>query len=168
MAKTSGGVRESRPSYKSKNPRKTASQKIADVIADIDRDGFSRASPFAIGRVEKRMKDFAESEGITLASDSIYMRVKDITHTLRDSKQSKGIGVSKEELINFPRQRKTMELYFDQSDNSFLYVDNDAKYILRTNYEIKTKRGKKNVVNYITATRINDKKEFELPKYKKV
>lgn len=73
--------------------------------------------------------------------------VSGITHTLRDSKQSKGIGISKEELINFPRQRKTMELYFDQSDNSFLYVDNDAKYILRTNYEIKTKRGKKNVVN---------------------
>ena len=168
MAKTSGGVRESRPSYKIKKPRKTASQKIADVIADIDRDGFSRASPFAIGRVEKRMKEFAEREGITLASDSIYMRPHDIAHALRDDKKAKGISVSSDELKEFPRKKSRMDLYFDKDDGKFVYTNGVAKFIISPNYQIKLNRNKIRVINFITATRISDDSEFNLVKYQKI
>ena len=168
MAKTSGGVREASPSYKSKNPRKTASQKIADVIADIDRYGFSRASPFAIGKIEKRMKEFAEREGITLASESIFIRPHDIAHALRDDKKVKGISVSAKDLADLPTKRRKMELYFDKKERNFVYTNKSSKFIIHPNYKIKNKRKKMSVVNFITASKVTDAKEFNMTKYKKI
>ncbi len=47
-------------------------QKIYDVISDIQRDGYSKSAPFEIALVEDRMKNFANKNGIPLASEYIY------------------------------------------------------------------------------------------------
>lgn len=69
--------------------------------------------PFSIGRVERRMADFAKDNRITLASNSVYMSVKSITHSRRKSKQEKDLIVSDNDLIGFPSSRRRMDLYYD-------------------------------------------------------
>ena len=167
MGKNSGGVRESRPAYKKSL---TSGEKIASVIDDIKRDGYSKVEPFSIGRVEQRMKDFAKENNIQIIGNSIYMRVKDISHTIRRSKKDKGISITEAELVSFPKRRFKMDVYFDSTDNSFIYVDKGmkAKYVIHTNYNVKTRDGVIVTSNYITATRMKNFEELNLPKYKKV
>lgn len=69
--------------------------------------------PFSIGRVERRMADFAKDNGITLASNSVYMSVKSITHSRRKSKQEKDLIVSDNDLIGFHSSRRRMDLCYD-------------------------------------------------------
>lgn len=172
MFKSSGGIRSGFSSIilreSQRRTTKTASQKNADVIDEIERNGHSRAEPFAIGKVEKRMKDFAEKEGITLASSSIYIRPHDIGHALRDDKKAKGINVSPEELRQFPNNKKRMALYYDKYDNKFIYTNGTTKYIINPDYKIKIRREKIKVVIFLTATKINNMDEFLLEKYIKV
>lgn len=172
MSKSSGGIRSGFSNIilreSQRRTTKTASQKIADVIDEIERNGHSRAEPFAIGKVEKRMKDFAEKEGITLASSSIYIRPHDIGHALRYDKKAKGINVSPEELSQFPNNKNKMALYFDDHEKKFVYTNGETKYIINPNYKIKRKRKKVKVVNFITASKITDVKEFNMKKYRKV
>lgn len=86
------------------------------------------------------MKDFAEKEGITLASSSIYMRTNEIGHALRDSKEMKNITVSKKELTDFPRSRAKMDLYYDKFTKNFTYVGENSKFIISSGKKIKIKR----------------------------
>ena len=46
---------------------------ISIVIEDISRNGFSSVLPFSIGNVEDRMMQFADANGIELASHELYM-----------------------------------------------------------------------------------------------
>lgn len=166
MGKNSGGVRESRPAYKKSL---TAGEKIASVIAEIKRNGFTRnTEPFPIGRVEERMKSFARENGVELASNSIHMTSKQIVHTFRDAKKDAGIDISEKELISFPKSRMKMDLYYNHENNTFVYTDNKSKFIIHPNYKVKSRKNKGKKVNYITASRMKDKSEFNMKKYKKI
>lgn len=171
MGRNSGGVRDFRE-LRLNRIRKSisAGQKIANVIDDLRKQNYSKIPPFAIGRVEPRMREFVKVNNIDLKGSMIYIRAKDIAHTLRMSKNTKGIAITPKELISFPSKRLKMELYYDNTDGSFVYVDKVkyAKYIIHTNYTIKTPMGKKVTSNYVTATRLKDFKEFNIDKFKKV
>lgn len=143
-----------------------AAEKIARVLSDIRRQGFSSVSPFSVGQVEKRMKDYAESHGITLGSKEIYMSSRSISHTIRDSKQAKGLAVSVNDMLSFPKSRRKMELFYD--GHGFVYTNRRTKYIIHPNFEIKTKSGKTRKVMFVTAGRVTNPDEFNLPKYKKI
>lgn len=163
MAKTSGGVRSSRP----KSVAERAREKIMAVLSDIKRQGFSRVSPFKIGGVEKRMREYAERNGIELGSKDVYMSSKAIAHATRDTKRAKGLAVPDEELAAFPGKRKKMDLYYDSTTKNFTYTDGTAKYIVHPNYRLTLPNGKKKVVNFITASR-TDGKEFNQRNYTKI
>lgn len=143
-----------------------AARKIRDVITDIKRRGFSTVSPFSVGRLEKRMTDFAKSNGITLGSKSLYMGPKSISHATRATKVRDGLAVSGLTLARFPSNRSKMSLFYD--GKVFVYTDYKSKFIIHPNYEIKMKGGKTRKVNFITASKVRDPNEFNLPKYKKV
>lgn len=113
--------------------------------------GFSRATPFKIGSVEKRMSDYAKENGIELGSRDVYMSSSAIAHATRDSKREKGLAVSDEDLAAFPSERKKMALYYDTDVKTFLYVGGGNKYAIHPNYEIKLTGGKSRVVNFVTA-----------------
>ena len=164
MAKTAGGIRQTRP----KSVAARAKDKIMMVLSDIRRQGFSRISPFKIGSVEKRMSDFAGLNGIKLGSKDVYMSSSAIAHATRDSKQAKGLTVSDADLASFPSKRKKMSLYFDTRTGNFTYTDGKTKYIVHPNYEIKMLGGKRKLVNFITASRLNSPQEFIMKKYKKI
>lgn len=59
-----------------------------------------------------------------------------------------------------------MDLFYD--GKAFVYTDYKAKFVIHPNYEIKLPDGRKRKVNFITATKVTDVREFRLPKYKKV
>lgn len=143
-----------------------AAEKIARVLSDIRRQGFSSVSPFSVGQVEKRMKDYAESHGITLGSKEIYMSSRSIGHAMRDSKKTKGLTVSESELMAFPKARRKMSLYYD--GENFVYTDHKTKYVVHPNYEIRVRRNKVRKVNFITAGIVTDPNEFTMGKYKRV
>ena len=146
--------------------RRSARAKIRSVLSDIRRYGHSKTQPFAIGRVEKRMQDYAANNGISLASKSVYMSSHSIAHSTRDSKKRKGIAPSESDLMNFPTSRRTMDLYYD--GDKFVYTDYKTKFIVHPNYELKIKGKKNQKVNFITAGKVKNKNEFKLPKYKKI
>lgn len=138
------------------------------VLSDIRRQGFSRITPFKIGSVEKRMADFARRNGIELGSRDVYMSSSAIAHATRDSKRAKGLSVPDEDLTAFPSRRKKMDLYYDTRTGNFTYTNGKSKYVVHPNYEIKMPGGRRKLVNFITASRINDATEFGLPEYRKV
>ncbi len=143
-----------------------ASKKIAEVLYDIRDKGYSSVKPFSIGRVEKRMLEYANRNGITLGSKDIYMGSKSISHTMRETKRQKRLAISEGDLISFPVSRRKMELFYD--GEGFIYTDRKSKYIIHPNYKIKTSNGKTRKAMFVTAGRVNDPREFENPKYKKV
>ena len=139
---------------------------IATVLSDIRQKGYSSVQPFSIGKVEERMMQFAQITGVTLASDELYMSAKQLQHSMRASKETKGLVVDDADLIGFPQNRFLMDLYYD--GECFIYTDGASKFIVHPNYKMKISRELVAQVNFITATKIKDPAEFTLPKYRKI
>ena len=139
---------------------------IALVLNDIKSKGYSTLQPFIIGSVEERMQVFAKTHSIILGCDSLYMSAKQLQHCMRPSKSQKDLVVEEAELIAFPKSRFQMDLYYD--GECFIYTNGRSKFIIHPNYEIKVSRGKFKVVNFITATKAKDKKEFNGKRYIKI
>jgi hypothetical protein len=139
---------------------------IALVLMDIRQRGYSSVPPFSIGKVETRMMQFALQHSITLANDELYMSAKQLQHCMRASKSAKGLIVADSDLIGFPQNRFQMELYFD--GECFIYTDGQCKFIVHPNYKMKVNREIVKLVNFITATRRIDKKEFNGKRYVKI
>ena len=139
---------------------------IATVLSDIHLKGYSSAQPFSIGKVEQRMLSFAQANTVTLASDELYMSAKQLQHCMRASKNAKGLVVEDVDLIGFPQNRFQMDLYYD--GECFIYTDGKSKFIVHPNYQMKVSREIVKLVNFITATRRTDKKEFNGKRYIKI
>ncbi len=58
----------------------TIEELITTVLIDIQQKGYSAVQPFSIGEVEQRMMVFAKTNGITLASDQLYVSAKQLQH----------------------------------------------------------------------------------------
>jgi hypothetical protein len=112
------------------------------------------------------MMTFAQANGITLASDDLYMSAKQLQHSMHASKGAKGLVVADVDLINFPKNRFQMDLYYD--GECFIYTDGQSKFIVHPNYQMKVCREIVKLVNFITATRRTDKKEFNGKRYIKI
>ena len=139
---------------------------IAAVLGDIRQKGFSSVQPFSIGKVEARMMKFAQTNAITLASDELYMSAKQLQHCMRASKATKGLVVADANLIGFPKNRFQMDLYYD--GECFIYTDGQSKFIVHPNYQMKVSREVVKLVNFITATRRTDRKEFNGKRFIKI
>ena len=109
---------------------------------------------------------YAQTNDIALGSDELYMSAKQLQHCMRASKGVKGLVVSDNDLIGFPKKRFTMDLYFD--GECFIYTDGQSKFIVHPNYKMKISRELVAHVNFITATKVKDPMEFTLPKYQKI
>ena len=147
-------------------PENTIESQIIAVLSDIKQKGYSSIQPFSIGRVEERMIQFAQANVITLASDELYMSAKQLQHCMRASKVTKGLVVTDADLIGFPQNRFQMDLYYD--GECFIYTDGLSKFIIHPNYKMKVNREEIKLVNFITATRRTDKKEFNGKRYIKI
>ena len=145
-----------------------AADKIRRVLYDIRQYGYSRLRPFSVGRVESRMRNFANVNGIEIAKGNLYMSPSAVSHAMRDSKKSKGLSVHESDLIGFPSNRKKMDLYYDRMNRNFIYADSQSKYVIHPNYEMKTKGGKVKRVNFITAQKLNKNEVFDKVRFKKV
>lgn len=165
MAKTSGGLR----SAISMLTPVQASIYIQNIVSEIAESGFSKESPFTVGNIESELREYAQEHGIEIASDEIVMSVKQITHTLRDSKVESGKAISPEHLAQFPICRSGMELYHDTTNNNFIYFDRarNEKFVIHPNYSMKVGRAKGKMVNYITASKTNPQ-EFTLAKLRRI
>jgi len=144
----------------------TIESQIAAVLSDIRQKGYSSTQPFAIGKVEERMILFAQANAVTLASDELFISAKQLQHSMRASKATKGLVVTDADLIGFPKNRFQMDLYYD--GECFIYTDGQSKFIIHPNYKMKISRELVANVNFITATRVKDPAEFTLPKYQKI
>jgi hypothetical protein len=139
---------------------------ITAVLSDIHQKGYSSVQPFIIGKVEQRMLLFAQANAVTLASDELYMSAKQLQHCMRASKNAKGLVVADIDLICFPQNRFQMDIYYD--GECFIYTDGLSKFIIHPNYKMKVNREEVKLVNFITATRRTDKKEFNGKRYVKI
>ena len=144
----------------------TIEELITTVLIDIQQKGFSAVQPFSIGDVEHRMIQFAQDNDIPLACNQLYMSAKQLQHCMRASKNAKGLVVSQDELVRFPKARFRMDLYYD--GECFIYTDGISKFIVHPNYKMKVSREHVKLVNFITATRRTDKKEFNGKRYIKI
>lgn len=144
----------------------TIESQIATVLSDIRQKGYSSVQPFSIGKVEERMMQFAQANNVTLACDDLYMSAKQLQHSMRASKGAKGLVVGDDNLISFPKTRFQMDLYYD--GECFIYTDGQSKFIVHPNYQMKVSREVVKLVNFITATRRTDKKEFNGKRFIKI
>lgn len=147
-----------------------AASKVLAICADLQSQGFSRVPPFSIGKIEKRMEDYANAHGMDLP-DEIYMTAHgshSIAHAMRDEKAADGKTVSPTDLAQFARDRRSMDLYYDTKKKNFTYVDGKNKYILHPNEEIKTKNGKIKKVAFLTAQKLSPNELFNGRRYDKI
>lgn len=144
----------------------TAADKIRDIYVDIQMYGFSMRPAFAFGRVEPRMQTHAEANGIEIASKSVYMSPKSLSHARRKTKVGKGIDVSIDAIAKFPKTRYKMDLYWD--GECYVYTDYRNKFIIHPNYRMTLPNGKLRKVAFITAGRVTDVSEFNVDRYEKI
>lgn len=64
------------------------------VCCHIHQKGYSSVQPFSIGKVEERMMQFAQANNVILASDELYMSAKQLQHSMRTSKDAKGLVIA--------------------------------------------------------------------------
>ena len=85
---------------------------------------------------------------------------------------AKKLSVDDYELINFPKLRKRMRLYFDNNTDrkkrNFVYVSNKSKFVIHPNYEVKFKNGKTKIVNFITAQKPNKNERFDGSRFDRI
>lgn len=142
MGRNSGGVRETKISHRDDNGNtrsdsveQQAVEKIRKVFNEIQTQKFSSEKPFSIGKVEDRMKRYAQEHNITLGSDEIYISPHSLAHSQRDHKIAIGKAAEKESIINFPTTRYNMQMSYD--GKAFIFNDGSVKYIVKPNYRIK-------------------------------
>lgn len=94
------------------------------------------------------------------------MGPRSVAHALRDNKRAKELSVSDNVLVDFVKTRRKMDLYWD--GEGFVYTDYQSKFIIHPNYSIKVYGHRERKVNFITAGKVTNADDFNLPKYKKV
>ena len=141
-----------------------ASRRISNVIRHLKEDGYSRYDSFPIGKVERRMEIFAKEHNIELNGKQVYMNSTQISHARRDFKQNKGIAVSDKDLIDFPKNRRKMRLYFDTNKKNFVYTDFKSKFVIQPNRKIKVFNHKAIKTNFVTASKTSSQ-EFNMKNY---
>lgn len=145
----------------------SAQRKVREMIYKYRTKGFIGGKNIAVCRNEARLINYAKAKGIEIASRHLYMGPKSISHALRPSKSNKGLAIEDSALISFITTRNKMDLYWD--GECFVYTDYVNKFILHPNYEIKVNRKRSRKVCFITATTVEDSREFRyLRKYKKI
>lgn len=149
------------------NPR-SAYDKIKKVMQEIKRYGFSRSRPFSVGAVEKRMKDYAKEKNITIASGNLYLSAQSIAHARREGKVSARIAVSEKSLMEFPRKRSHMRLFYDKEKKTFVYVDGRNKFVIHPDYNLKFGKERKDRVVFVTDSKLSSMDEFNMKKYDEI
>lgn len=146
-----------------------AESKIRQVYSDFENKRYSDTQPFSVGHVERRMRDFANVNGIEIAKGDLYFTAKQLGHARRDSKVADGLAVNVNDIAKFPSNRRKMDLYFDKRDRIFVYTDYVNKFIVHPNYKVKIRRNKTKKVNFVTATKMTNASEFgDSQKYVKI
>lgn len=161
-----GGVRSvHQQPYEDENHKEViASRRISNVISHLKEDGYSRYESFPIGKIESRMEKFAKEHNIELNGKQIYMNSTQIAHSRRALKQNKGIAVSDQDLIDFPKNRRSMRLYYDTNKRNFVYTDFRSKFVIQPNRKIKVFNHKAIKTNFVTASKTSSQ-EFNMKNY---
>lgn len=158
MAKGSGNTR----TFSTRTTIAEARREVLRVASLIEANGGhsskeAQIKPLNIGDLPKPMKIYARNNGITLDSDKMYISTKGIEHSMRESKVGKNLSVTKEEIADFVENKHNMAQYYDPRKGDFIFASDIAKFVVTPNYKIKINENKTKVVNYITATRIDNK-----------
>lgn len=143
------------------NTLETSAKRVEEVANIIIKNGYhssreAQMPPLNIGPASSVITDYAEKNQIYLDSHDLYITTKGIEHTLRESKVSKGIAVTVDELVDFVKNRNDYAIYYDPAMGDFIFATSKAKFIVRPNYKLKINKEKKSVFNYISATRISN------------
>lgn len=139
-------------------------KRVEEVANIIIKNGYhssreAQMPPLNIGSVSSVITDYAEKNQIDLDSHDLYITTKGIEHTLRESKELKGIAVTVDELVDFVKNRNDYAIYYDPAMGDFIFATSKAKFIVRPNFKMKINKEKKSVFNYISATRISNSPE---------
>lgn len=154
-----GGSREGTHNTNQNDAIEASAKRVEEIANIIIKNGYhssreAQMPPLNIGAVPTIIIKYADKNKISLDSHDIYITTKGIEHTLRESKVSKGIAVTADELVDFVKNRNNYAIYYDPAMGDFIFATSKAKFIVRPNYKLKINKEKKSVFNYISATRI--------------
>ena len=141
------------------NTLETSARRVEEVANIIIKNGYhssreAQMPPLNIGRVPSAIIEYANKNKVNLDSNDLYITTKGIEHSLRESKVSKGIAVTVDELVDFVKNRNDYAIYYDPGMGDFIFATSKAKFIVRPNYKMKVNKEKVPTFNYISATRI--------------
>ncbi len=141
------------------NTLETSAKRVEEVANIIIKNGYhssreAQMPPLNIGRIPSAIIEYANKNKVDLDPNDIYITTKGIEHTLRESKVSKGIAVTVDELVDFVKNRNDYAIYYDPAMSDFIFATSKAKFIVRSNYKMKVNKEKVSTLNYISATRI--------------
>ncbi len=95
------------------NTLETSAKRVEEVANIIIKNGYhssreAQMPPLNIGRIPSAIIEYANKNKVDLDPNDIYITTKGIEHTLRESKVSKGIAVTVDELVDFVKNRNLL------------------------------------------------------------
>lgn len=134
---------------------------ISRILQEIERFGFSIKKPVCIGHNEKRLSLYASENGINIASGGLYTSPKALAHMTRQIKIKNGIIVPSSKISAFPSMRQKFDLFYDKYAGIFIYVDTEKnKYVIHPSYQLTLGKRKKQVVFFLTASKLKSLENF--------
>lgn len=145
-----------------------ASEAIGKALDEFAEKGYITARPINVGDVDSVIEKHAKEIGEPLNNKSMYFTNDALEHTDRDFKKELGKAVGREKLMSFPKDKYSMNIYYDTKTKRYTYANSDSKFVLQPNQRVRLKNGKEAVVSLVTASKIESMEEFNMANYIKL
>lgn len=112
----------------------------------------AQMSPLYFGKAPESVIKFLKDRNIPLESNEMFITTKGISHAIRESKTTKGLAVSLDELTDFIANYADYTIFFDPVKEDLIFANKTTKFVVTPNYNIKKKETR--VFTFISATQI--------------
>ena len=106
---------------------------IRRAYDSFERKRFPKMGDITVGQVEGRMKRYAKANNIEMAKGGLVLNIKKFSHMVRREKKRINKAVGREGWASFPKEYKTMRLFWDGDKQNFVYVGGGNKFIVEPN-----------------------------------
>jgi hypothetical protein len=104
---------------------------IANMLKELETKKLTKTK-IIVGRLDKKIVDFLETKNVKIHTKEIYLTSKGLSHLTRDSKQKRGAGLIKDDVLKIPDILENPDaIFFDKHNNRFnlIYCKTDKKVI---------------------------------------
>ncbi len=138
---------------------------IKQMLTEIKSQKKLSKNKIVVGTLDGRVIEFLKDRNVPIHTDEIYLTSKGLSHLARDSKKTRGTGLSEDDILKIPDILKDKNsIYFDKGKDRFnlIYCDTTSKKCIKIAVDTKSYTNRKDKVTsiktagYIKVEDMND------------